>query len=100
MLSSLIKIMTIALMCYFVVLAYLSSLRHQDQLIIISLIIFGIIFCFMASYMNYVFGYMNHRRGYGGAESYPDIIWKVLGVLFIFIGVYLLVTHNIVTLGG
>ncbi len=95
MFSRSVKILTITLMTYFVVLAYLSNLRYQDQLIIISLIVFGTIFCFMAPYMNYIFGYMNHRRGYGGAESYPDIIWKVLGVFFVCIGIYLLFTHNI-----
>lgn len=87
--------MTIALMVYFVVLTYLSDLRNRDQWIIISLIVLGTVFYYLAFYMSIVFGYMNRRY-----ESYPDIIWKILGVFFTFIGIFLLVTNNIINFNG
>ncbi len=98
MLSRLVKILTFTLISYFVAQTYSSHLRYQDKSIIIILIVFGGVFYFLPSYMNYFFGYYNHWRGYGGAESYPEIIWKILGLFFTFIGMYLLVHHNIVNL--
>ena len=98
MLSRLVKILTITLMSYFVAQTYSSHLRYQDKSTIIILIVFGGIFYFFPSYMNYIFGFFNHRRGYGGSESYPDIIWKILGLFFTFISLYLLMNHKIVNL--
>ncbi len=78
-------------MCYFVTQTYLSDLRSLEQRIIIGLIVLGALFYFFAPFMNNMFGLMNRRNVF---ESYPDAIWKILGVFFTFIGMFLFVINS------